>query len=194
MKWKLHLALALLAFAGPLAAQEDRPQPPVEPEVAEAAADILAALKLPQVAERVREAGVPREDVEDVVMAAKDRGMSPGETAEILEASSEAVDDHGPVDNFGAFVQARLDEGLRGRDLAAAIRAEHEARGIGKGKRLERADRPERGRPDRGAHPDARGGTDRDGNARGPSARPARPGGARPGGPPARRPGGGGGS
>ena len=36
------------------------------------------------------------------------------------------------MDNFGAFVQSRLDAGLRSRALAQAIRQEHSRRGIGK--------------------------------------------------------------
>jgi hypothetical protein len=47
----------------------------------------------------------------------------------LFETENKAIREHGPVDNFGAFVQRRLDEGLRGRDLADAIRAEHAAHG-----------------------------------------------------------------
>ncbi len=54
------------------------------------------------------------------------------EAAGILEAESKAAAEHGPTDNFGAFVQAQLASGKRGRELAAAIRAEHQARGKGR--------------------------------------------------------------
>jgi len=51
-----------------------------------------------------------------------------------------SAEEHGPVDNFGAFVKSKLAEGLRGRDLADAIAIEHKVRGKGKPKGIE--DRP----------------------------------------------------
>ena len=53
--------------------------------------------------------------------------------ADMTKEQSRAIDEHGPTDNFGAFVQSKLDQGLRGRELSDAIRAEHAAHGKGKG-------------------------------------------------------------
>ena len=137
-----------------------------EPAVDGAA--LARAVELPVQADRLRTAGVPNGDVEQVLTGAKDKGVSPAETVDALEGAGDAIEEHGPVDNFGAFVQARLDEGLRGRELAAAIRAEHEANGRGRpdhaGGPSRDADGPGRsgsagGRPDHaGGRPDHAGG------------------------------------
>jgi hypothetical protein len=94
---------------------------------------LLRASKLPKNAEEVREKGVPDDEMRKALKAAKDKGVPAGEMAEVTAEQSRAIDDHGPTDNFGAFVQGKLDQGLRGRELSNAIRAEHAARGKGKG-------------------------------------------------------------
>lgn len=98
--------------------------------------DILRAIDLPRAAAELREAGVPIDEVQRAIETARRQHIPAAETEEVLSETSRAVEEHGPIDNFGAFVQAQLDGGLRGRDLAAAIRAEHQRMGIGKGKRL----------------------------------------------------------
>ncbi|MDP1660923.1 MAG: hypothetical protein Q8L55_03325, partial [Phycisphaerales bacterium] len=65
--------------------------------------------------------------------AAKNKGVRAGDMADMTKEHSRAIDEHGPTDNFGAFVQGKLDQGLRGQALSDAIRAEHAARGKGKG-------------------------------------------------------------
>jgi hypothetical protein len=115
------LALGL-AVAAPLQAQTHR--------------DILEAIKLPQAADEAREEGVPEKDVRVAIEEAFKRGVPAAETKEVMVQSTRSVRENGPIDNFGAFVQSQLDKGLRGRDLAAAIHAEHARRGIGKGKKL----------------------------------------------------------
>ncbi|MBX2800862.1 MAG: hypothetical protein KTR31_24490 [Myxococcales bacterium] len=92
---------------------------------------IARALELPNVAESLRQKGVEPDQVEGALQAAKDQGMRADEAAEALEETDKAVEEHGSVDNFGTFVRGLLDQGLRGRELAAAIRAEHQARGKG---------------------------------------------------------------
>jgi hypothetical protein len=94
---------------------------------------LLRASKLPKNAQDVRDKGVPDAEVSKALKAAKDKKVPAGEMSDVTEEHSRAIDDHGPTDNFGAFVQGKLNEGLRGRELAAAIRAEHAARGKGKG-------------------------------------------------------------
>lgn len=112
------------------------PAPATAQDAAAQASEILHSILLPRTSQILREAGVPDEEVESVIEAARRRRVPPQETQQVLEQTLESVREHGPVDNFGAFVQDQLAAGLRGRDLAAAIRAEHARRGIGKGKKL----------------------------------------------------------
>ena len=152
------LLAAALALPLPTAAQ-DAQQPPETPP---SSTDILQTILLPRVAEVLRDQGVPVEEVREAVAGARTQGIPAAETTGVLETTVGAVEAQGPIENFGAFVQARLAEGLRGRALADAIRAEHAARGIGQGRRLEQRGGPEGGRggpPDgRGGPPDGRGG------------------------------------
>lgn len=94
---------------------------------------LLNAAMLPVSANAARSEGVPGDEVRAVIEAMRDRNVRAHEAREVLDEARNARREHGPVDNFGAFVQSKLDAGLRGRDLAAAIRAEHAARGKGKG-------------------------------------------------------------
>lgn len=95
--------------------------------------EMLKVIQLPGQAEEAREAGVPDEDIRVILEESARRKLPPADTEIILEESITSVRENGPVDNFGAFVQMKLDEGLRGRDLAAAIHQEHRLRGKGKG-------------------------------------------------------------
>lgn len=94
---------------------------------------LLSAAELPIVALQVRQAGVPNDQIRTALEALRTKGVRANEARDIFDEERSAAREHGPVDNFGAFVQSKLDAGLRGRDLAAAIRAEHAARGIGRG-------------------------------------------------------------
>ena len=107
---------------------------------------VLRAIDLPRAAEELRRAGVPVEEVRTAIETARRRQMPAAEAEEVLAETSRAVEENGPIENFGAFVQAQLDSGLRGRDLAAAIRAEHQRMGIGRGRRLDRPGEGGRGR------------------------------------------------
>lgn len=119
----LILAPALL-LAVPAAAQTDG---------ANAVESILRAIRLPTVTVDVRESGTPEDAVREILRDARVLRIPPGETEQVLTESAEAMEEHGPIDNFGSFVQSKLREGLRGRALAEAIHAEHRARGKGKG-------------------------------------------------------------
>lgn len=93
---------------------------------------ILAAAQLPVTAAEARQEGVPDNEVREVLDALRTANVPAHEARDIFDEERKARREHGPVDNFGAFVQSKLAAGLRGRDLAAAIRAEHVARGKGK--------------------------------------------------------------
>jgi hypothetical protein len=95
---------------------------------------IRAALAIPREVDTLRLHGVPEDQVRIVVDEARKRRLPSTETRDILVEANRDARDHGPVNNFGAFVQAQLASGKRGRALATAIRAEHVRRGIGKGK------------------------------------------------------------
>jgi hypothetical protein len=90
---------------------------------------MLAAARLPVSAAEARRAGVPDSAIRAALDAMQRHHVSAAEAHDVLDEERNAAHDRGPIDNFGAFVQSKLDAGLRGTDLAAAIRAEHEARG-----------------------------------------------------------------
>jgi hypothetical protein len=139
------LWVAALAVALPASAQEG----------ADMATRLKRAADLPHAAQEARQAGIPEEAVDEALEAGKKKGVPAGEMGETLAAGSEGVREHGPIDNFGAFVTAKLDEGLRGHALAEAIREEHAQRGKGK---PEHAGPPEgKGKPDEAGPPEGKG-------------------------------------
>jgi hypothetical protein len=141
MRKPILIPILLLVLAVPVVAQESaeqgestRPAKPAEEETdREVRVErVRKILGLPQAAEEARDAGVPEEEVSKVLEAARARRVPAEEVRVILEAETESVREHGHIDNFGAFVQSMLDQGLRGRELAAAIHREHAAHGKGK--------------------------------------------------------------
>jgi hypothetical protein len=119
--------LAVAMIASPVGAIEAQ-----QPSLIER---IRGAMQLPAIVDSVKKnSGMPEREVHDVIAEIKRRRMPASEARDVLRESNAAIRDHGPVDNFGAFVKARLDAGLRGRALAQAIRQEHARRGIGKGR------------------------------------------------------------
>ena len=136
MRTSVVLALSILATgtaAGQGGGSGERPD--------ERAARILAAAQLPVSANAARNEGAPAAEVRTVVDAMRNKNVPASEARTVLDEARNARREHGPVDNFGAFVQSKLDAGLRGRDLAAAIRAEHAARGKGKSGAAKASDR-----------------------------------------------------
>ena len=134
---------------------------------------ILTAARLPVVATGARQEGAAADEVRAVLDAMAKANVPAHEATVVLDTARVVRREHGPTDNFGAFVQAQLAAGKRGQALAAAIRAEHAQRGKGKGargaseqdrdKRDDRADTTRgrgRGRGDtlsRGRKPENRG-------------------------------------
>jgi hypothetical protein len=128
------------------------------------ASRITAASALPALAQEIRGSGVTSPELTSLLDVFRTKNIPAPDAKVILEEEWSAAREHGPVPGLGSFVQARLDEGLRGRELAAAIRAEHAARGIGgdglsgaRGKAGERGKADGRGNQDDRA-PDARRG------------------------------------
>jgi hypothetical protein len=122
MTLRLTMLMTLLA-AVPVAAQESVK-----------VLNVLQAVRLPTVTREARGLGVPDRDLQVVFATAREHNIPAGSLADLLSEENDAIRKNGPIDNFGAFVQQKLNAGLRGRDLAAAIHAEHAARGIGKGR------------------------------------------------------------
>jgi hypothetical protein len=121
MRNRLVTALLFVAPVSPLAAQ-----------VPDWVTQLLAAAELPVVAVQIRNDGVAASQVQAAIDAMAASRLRAHEARQLLVEERDAIRDHGPVDNFGAFVQTKLAAGLRGRDLATAIKAEHAARGKGK--------------------------------------------------------------
>ena len=157
---KVMLMTGLLILPTPLAAQSILEQ-------------IQGALRLPTIATDARQSGVPDDQVTGVLEQIRRRRLPAGDASRVMDEELRAVREGGPTNNFGAFVQSRLEAGLRGRELAEAIRAEHARRGIGRpddagqGRQSDRARpddagqrQPERGRRDtaNAARPAQRGG------------------------------------
>jgi len=90
---------------------------------------LLRAIRLPRTADEARQAGIPDDQVREAIDVVRGHGIDAGDAQLVLEEEVRSVKENGPIDNFGAFVRSRLDSGLRGRELAEAIRAEHAARG-----------------------------------------------------------------
>lgn len=120
------ILLAFAALAQPAGAQQTPPS---------GESSLIAnILNLPLAVEAARRAGIPSGTVWDVLDSLRRRRVPAGDAEVILRTEVEAVEAGAPKENFGAFVNEQLARGLRGRELAAAIHAEHARRGIGQGR------------------------------------------------------------
>lgn len=136
---------------------------------------VINAAQLPVSAAQARSEGVADSTLRAVLDAMRNANVPASDAKNMLDTARKAHREHGPVDNFGAFVQSKLAAGLRGRELAAAIKSEHQARGKGhagqtkgqpgqKGKAADTDTMPGRGkagRPDRPANPGTKGRPDK---------------------------------
>ena len=163
----LLLGLSMPAWAqdedaAPEAAPMDEAadEAPAKPDDAKKKRDpLLDALELPAAAKAARDAGVKEGEVKKALKAMRGKGVSAAMGADVMRKEAKSTEEHGPVDDFGAFVRKQLELGKRGRDLSAAVRAEHKARGAkhkapGEGRPQEakgegKAKQPDRDRLDR---------------------------------------------
>lgn len=120
------LALGAALVAAPLSAQAP------DSAAIKLRQRIDAWLNLPQKTDEARRAGVPDGSLQSILDVLRTGEVTPQEASSILDVETAAVREHGPTDNFGAFVQAQLAAGKRGQELAAAIRAEHQRNGHGR--------------------------------------------------------------
>ena len=116
------IAFALAAVTTPGWAQQ---------QAAPADSSIWSILKLPQTVEEGRQAGIPSGSIWGVLDSLRRRNVPAEDAEHIVRDEVDAVKAGAPKENFGATVNALLTRGLRGRELAAAIHAEHARRGIG---------------------------------------------------------------
>ncbi|MED5373872.1 MAG: hypothetical protein VX899_22830 [Myxococcota bacterium] len=134
--WMLMLALSAPALAqeGEADAPAAEEQAPPSSENGDLAAkpEILQLLELPSAADRYRQSGASEADTGQALRSMQEAGVPAAEAAQTMEQANQAAREHGPTDNFGAFVQGQLKEGKRGNDLADAIHEEHRAHGKGK--------------------------------------------------------------
>jgi hypothetical protein len=172
---------ALLLSACRLDAQSAPPaQPAAAPEITNEW--LRAVMGLPRRTDEARRAGVPDSTVRSVLDIFRSRGTAPETVEEILIIETDVVREGGPRENFGAFVQAQLQQGLRGRALSDAIRAEHARQGRGPGARGGRPDdaRPRGGPPAGSPAASKRGGPPADSAAASKRRGPPAPGSKRP--------------
>lgn len=104
---------------------------------------ILSAALLPVVTTQARRDGLSDADIRAAIDAMARAGLSAQDAAVVFDNERSYRKEHGPVSNFGSFVQDQLKDGRRGPELAAAIRAEHVRQGKGnamKGRDRERDD------------------------------------------------------
>ena len=134
---------------------------------------LLTATRLPIETMEARREGVANEDIRSVLEAMRRERVPAHEAVAVIDTARAVRRQHGPVDNFGAFVQSQLASGKRGRELAAAIRAEHARRGKGNAARGGDANRGQGGADRARGADSARGDTAR-GRGRS-NARPGQP-------------------
>ncbi|MEJ2215200.1 MAG: hypothetical protein P8099_01170 [Gemmatimonadota bacterium] len=120
----LASCLAIVFVAQPAATEAQAARPD---------SGLLQAILLPTVAQTLRDGGIPDADVKVAVVSARNSNVAAGDLTVVFRQTVTTVQEHGPIENFGAFVQQQLRAGLRGQALAQAIRAEHARRGIGRG-------------------------------------------------------------
>lgn len=119
------MLIALALAAAPARAQQ---------QAAPADSGIWSVLNLPRTVEEGRQAGIPSGSIWGVLDSLRRRQVPAEDADRILRDEVEAVKAGAPREHFGATVNALLARGLRGRELAAAIHAEHARRGIGQGR------------------------------------------------------------
>jgi hypothetical protein len=130
-------ALAVLVSS---AGAQGRPSDQQKPTMTDST--IRVVFGLPKVVDDARRAGIPDSSIRVVLDSLHKRRVPAEETGAILQSEVDAVKGGAPKENFGAAVNALLARGLRGRELAEAIHAEHARRGMGHGQ-----GHGERGRP-----------------------------------------------
>jgi len=104
---------------------------PVRAQTSDWVNQILSAALLPVVTTQARRDGISDADIRAAIDAMSRAGLSAQEATVVFDNERAYRKEHGPVNNFGSFVQDQLKAGKRGPELAAAIKAEHIRQGKG---------------------------------------------------------------
>jgi hypothetical protein len=119
----LSAILALAATTEPAKTAATTAEAVAAPSEADAADDVLATLDLPIATAAARDAGVGEEDIKDVLSCVQTSGIGAASATVALDAEARASkSDRGKIAGFGQWVRAQVAAGLRGKELAAAIR------------------------------------------------------------------------
>lgn len=119
----LPLAALAALLATALAAQQPAPR----------TADPAPPTGLAAILKQSRQVGLPDTQVQGLFDQLRRRGVPEVEAQEAVAGEVESVRAGAAKGSFGAYVNQQIARGLRGRDLSAAIRAEHQRRGVGHG-------------------------------------------------------------
>ncbi|MDH5233679.1 MAG: hypothetical protein OEW77_01895 [Gemmatimonadota bacterium] len=122
----LSLILVTAAIAAPLSAQAP------DSAAIKLKQRVDAIFGIPQKADDARKAGVPDSTVQSIMKILGKEKVPAADAGIILTAERDGAREGGSKDNLGAFVQRQHAAGLRGRELADAIHAEQERRGMRK--------------------------------------------------------------
>ena len=85
--------------------------------------DILAVINLPIAAADAREAGVEETDLKAALDVTRETGLSAGDASEVVAEEAEQTRTRGAKKGFGQWVKMQVAAGLRGKALAAKIKA-----------------------------------------------------------------------
>ena len=145
MKRSIFLTLvATLLVAGPAYSQEEQEDTSGEGQTAterregerqagEGLIDrIRRAARLPEAADEAREAGVPEEEVQEVLSTGKRRRVPAGDVDTVLRDETRVVREEGRTGESDGLIKRKMEEGLRGRELIEAVRQERTARREGR--------------------------------------------------------------
>lgn len=116
---RVAAAVVLLVLAGEARAQE----PPATSAAPSLGARLGVTFDLPRLADRMRTAGASDSSVRAVLIETRTRGLPAAEAAGVMMNLTRAQETGQGIENPGAFVRDQLNQGLRGQDLAGAVRA-----------------------------------------------------------------------
>lgn len=83
--------------------------------------DVLAVVSLPLAADDARDAGMPADEVADVVDAVADVGASPAVATDLLVAETAQVRKQGAKQHFASWVRGQLAAGAQNQQMLATI-------------------------------------------------------------------------
>ncbi len=87
--------------------------------------DATRALRLPVVAEQLRDASVADDQVVALLAATRAAGLTTRETHDLLWHATALARSYGPLDDLARIASEALDRGLRGEELSAELTGQH---------------------------------------------------------------------